>query len=85
MEARHLIQSGYGPEAIKAMTQAFDEAWSVIAGNFSQDATPAARVRLADALLSVASEGRRDVKTLKNKAIAAMALSYSTVPSKISS
>lgn len=81
MKARDLIQSAsYGPEVLKAIGQAFDEAWSVVAGNFSQEATPAARLRLANALLSVASQGSRDVKTLKISALAAMALSYRGVP-----
>jgi hypothetical protein len=83
MEARHLIQSAsYGPEAIKAMTQAFDEAWTAVAGNFSQGATEAAKSLLAVSLLSVASEDSRDVKSLKISAIATMALRYHTSPSK---
>jgi hypothetical protein len=63
------------------MTQAFDQAWSVIARNISQDASEAARARLAKALLSVAAEDSRDVKALKRKALEAMALSYYSVPS----
>jgi hypothetical protein len=55
------------------MTQAFDQAWSVIARNISQDASEAARARLAEALLSVAAEDSRDVKALKRKALEAMA------------
>jgi len=76
MKARHFIHnaSSYGPEALKAITQAFDEAWLAIAGNFSAEATAAARLRLAQTLLSVASEDSRDVKALKNSALATMAL-----------
>jgi hypothetical protein len=85
VEARHLIQSAsYGPEVIKAMTQAFDEAWLAVAGNFSQGATEAAKLRLAASLLSVASEGSRDVKGLTIRAITTLALSYHTAPSKLS-
>ena len=76
--------TSYGPEALKAMTQAFDQAWSVIARNISQDASEAARARLAKALLSVAAEDSRDVKALKRKALEAMALSYYAVPSDVS-
>ena len=37
LKARLLIDNAaYGPEALKAMRQAFDEAWLTIAGNFRQ-------------------------------------------------
>jgi hypothetical protein len=85
MNARERIDGrSYGPEALEAMTQAFDQAWSVIARNISQDASEAARMRLANALLSVAAEDSRDVRSLKRKALEAMALSYYAVPSDIS-
>jgi len=85
MNVRQRIDgASYGPETLKAMTKAFDQAWSVVAGNISQDASAAARLRLANALLSVASEDGRDVDTLKRKALEAMALSYHAVPSDIS-
>jgi voltage-gated potassium channel Kch len=74
----------YGPDALKAISQAFDEAWSAIAGNFSGEATEAARLRLADALLSVASDDSRDVEALKISALAAMAVDYKGVRRKIS-
>jgi hypothetical protein len=38
MKARQLIDdASYGPEAVKALGQAFDEAWVNIAGNFGDD------------------------------------------------
>jgi hypothetical protein len=85
MKARQRIDgASYGPEALKAMTQAFDQAWSVIARNISRDASEAARLRLANALLSVATEHSREVESLKRQALQAMALSYYAVPSDIS-
>jgi len=82
MKAQERINSAsYGPEALKTMTRAFDQAWSVIGGNIGRDASEAARVRLANALLSVATEDSRDVDVLKRKALEAMALSYYAVPS----
>ena len=82
MKAHERINSAsYGPEALKTMTRAFDQAWSVIGGNIGRDASEAARVRLANALLSVATEDSRDVDVLKRKALEAMALSYYAVPS----
>lgn len=87
MKARQLIDgSSYGPEALKTIGQAFDEAWQTIAGNFTDETIEAGRLRLANALLSVASEDSRDVDALKRGALEAMTLSYAAVPhDKISS
>jgi hypothetical protein len=79
--AYQLIEdANYGPEASKAIRQAFDEAWLVIARNFSEDTAEAARGRLANALLALANEGSRDVEALKRRALQAMALSYHADP-----
>jgi hypothetical protein len=79
MKARQIIDgASYGPEALKVLGQAFDEAWQTIAGNFGNDPDDIerARMRLAEALLSVASEDSCDVEALKNGALQAMALQY---------
>jgi hypothetical protein len=79
MKARHLIDSAsFGPEALKAIGQAFDAAWREIAGNFGDDPwdIELARVKLANALLSVACEESRDIEVLKIGALQAMALAY---------
>jgi hypothetical protein len=79
MKARHLIDSAsYDPEATKAIGQAFDAAWSEIAGNFGDDPKDIklARAKLANAVLSVACEESRDAEVLKNGALQAMALAY---------
>lgn len=70
----------FGPEALKVMGQAFDEAWLTIADNFGADPgeIASARWRLAEALLSVAGEGCRDVAALKTRALQAMALTGRT-------
>ena len=82
MKARHLIDgASYGPDALKAITQAFDEAWSVVAGNFADGNVDEGRLRLANALLSVACEDSRDVAVLKRGGLEAMALSYADRPS----
>jgi hypothetical protein len=81
MKARHLIDgTSYGPDTLKALTQAYDEAWAVIAGNFGEGSIQAGRVRLANALLSVAFQDSRDVEALKRGALEAMALSYAHRP-----
>ena len=79
MKARRLIDgAAYGPNALKALGQAFDEAWASIAGNFGDDGSDIerARLKLATALLSVASEDSRDVEVLKKAALQVMALGY---------
>ena len=70
MKARELIEgASYGPEALKAIGRAFDEAWASIAGNFSDDQIAAARLRLANALLAVAKDNSRDVEMMKREAL----------------
>jgi hypothetical protein len=79
MKARALIDGAFfGPEAMKTVCQAFDDAWRDIAGNFGNDPRDidAARVKLAKAVLSVADEGSRDAGALKNGSLQAMALDY---------
>jgi len=79
MKARQLIDgASFGPEVLKAIGQAFDEAWKTIEGNFGNDPRDIAkaRMRLAEAMLSIASEDSRDVHALKNGALHAMALNY---------
>jgi hypothetical protein len=77
MKARLLIDgASFGPEALKAIGQAFDAAWQEIAGNFGDNPLDieAARLRLANAVLSVAFEDSRNVDVLKRAALQTMAL-----------
>jgi hypothetical protein len=79
MRGQQLIDgASFGPEAMKAIGDAFDAAWVEIAGNFGNDPVDIdnARYRLANALISVASEDSRDVEVLKRGALEEMALYY---------
>jgi hypothetical protein len=79
MRARQLIAgAAFAPPTLRAMEQAFDQAWSEIAGNFGDSASEiqSARLSLARAMLSVATEAGTDVATLKARALQMMALSY---------
>ena len=79
MNARTLIDgASFGPEALNAIGQAFDQAWQDIAGNFGNDPfdIERARLRLANAVLSIADEDSRDVGVLKRAALQRMALDY---------
>jgi hypothetical protein len=81
IKARRLIDgASFGPETLKAVGEAFDKAWEQIAGNFSGDAQSieAARLKLAQAILSIADDSSRDVETLKNGGLQAMAQDYRT-------
>jgi hypothetical protein len=72
MKALKLIEgAAYGPQALKVIGQAFDEAWEAIAGNFSSDPNviSAARMNLAKAILSVANYDSRDAAALKRAAL----------------
>jgi hypothetical protein len=82
MEARRLIDNAsFGPDTLNALSQAFDEAWADIEGDFGCDQTrEAARVKLATALLSIASDDSRDVAVLKKAALEVMAGDYRWQP-----
>jgi len=77
MKARQLIQGAtFGPEALKVIGKAFDDAWSKIGSQFDTQQAQFARLRLARAVLSVAREDSRDPEELKNAALQTMALNY---------
>jgi hypothetical protein len=79
MRARRLIDgASFGPDALQAIGQAFDAAWAEIGSNFGDDPAEIddARYKLANALLSVASEDSRNVDVLKKAALQRMALDY---------
>jgi len=81
MRARALIDGAvFDAETLKAIGAAFDQAWARIAptfGNLAQE-IEAARLRLAEAMLSVATEGNTNIADLKDRAIEEMAKHYSS-------
>jgi hypothetical protein len=68
----------FGPDALKAIGDAFDVAWAEIASNFAGNLLQidSARLQLATALLSIASEDSCDAQVLKKAALQRMALDY---------
>ena len=75
MKARQLVaDSSYGPDSLKVLFQAFDEAWKEIAPRTSQDevAVEAARLKLASIVLIVATNESRDAEQIKNTALILM-------------
>jgi hypothetical protein len=72
MEARKLIEgASYGPDALRVLFQAFDEAWASIAPRYGDDrrAVEAARLRLANVLLALMREDNRDTAELRDAAL----------------
>ena len=79
MKARQMIDgASFGPATLKAMGEAFDQAWRQIAKNFGDNPAQVenARLRLAEAMLSIATEDSTDVAALKAGALQVMALDY---------
>jgi hypothetical protein len=72
MEARKLIAgASFGPDALKVLFQAYDEAWASLAprcGN-DQSAIAAARLRLANIVLGLMREDMRDAAGLRDAAL----------------
>ena len=73
MRARRLIEgSSFGPETLKVVSQAFDQAWASIEPHFQGEPDKAieqARLRLAHAVLVVAHEDAADVEPVRLEAI----------------
>jgi hypothetical protein len=66
----------YGPDALKAMTTAFDQAWAEVADHFEEGGLEAQafRYRLAEVILSLATGNSTDPHALKNEALQIVAL-----------
>ena len=79
MKARQLIGNApYGPDVLKILFQAFDEAWDSIAGNFGDNPLEieAARLRLATIILSFPQNEIRNAEQIKSSSLQIMALTY---------
>jgi hypothetical protein len=78
MKASRLIDgAAFGPATVKAIGQAFDQAWAEIGGGFEEPLEiESARLRLAEAVLSIANEDSTDVAALKAGALQVMARDY---------
>ena len=75
MRAKQLIEgAAFGPESLKVIGQAFDDAWARLAPRYGGDATAveAARLRLAETVLRLAETHGSNVSTLSEAALAAM-------------
>jgi len=76
LEAKRLIAlATYGPETLSVLFQAFDEAWRDLAPSCGENplAIHAGRLKLANAILSLARNEVRDVGTMKDAALKMLA------------
>lgn len=73
MEAQKLLDAApYGPETLKVLKQALDEAWASIASTTTPDMVENTRLSLAHAIVAHACSGKRDCATLKAVALDAI-------------
>ena len=75
MKARQMIEgASFDPAQLKAIGQAFDDAWEQIAPQISNrpGAIEAARLKLAHLVLSVAKRGVLEREALKDEALKLM-------------
>ena len=75
MKARRLIENAsYGPDQLKALGDAFDDAWSRISPTVSSraEAVEAARLKLAEIVLGLAKNGNLDPGHLADTAVQLM-------------
>jgi hypothetical protein len=78
-----LQEAYYGPETIRAMVTALDEAWGLVGTDLdpsSPQLIEAVRLRLADSILAAAASDDRSVRTLRNAGLLAMAMQYRLWP-----
>jgi hypothetical protein len=81
MNASRLTRNcSYGPDRLKVLFQAFDEAWEDVAGNFGGNvlAIQAVRLKLANIILQVDRNGGDDPKKIKDVALETMARDFRT-------
>jgi len=72
MQVRKLIAgAAFGPDALKVLYQAYDEAWASLAPRYGSDqpAIDAARLRLANIMLGLMREDLRDVAWLREESL----------------
>lgn len=72
MGARGLFAgASFGPDALRVLFQAFDEAWAILAPGYGNDqpAISAARLRLANIMLGLMRDDTRDVAWLRDEAL----------------
>jgi len=77
MRAHRIIDgAAFGPDVLKIVRQAFDEAWTSIQPLFEQGEHDDAREALAQAVMTAARDDSVDVTPIRDAAIQAMHRKY---------
>jgi len=77
MRAQRIIEgAAFGPEVLKVLWQAFDEAWASIADKFAPEEQELAREALAQAMMSATRNDTSNVAMLRDAGIRAMHIKY---------
>ena len=77
MEAHRIIGgTAFGPEVLKVVRAAFDEAWSEIEARFPSHVQEEARRALSTAVMSAARDDSHDSDVIRDAGMRAMARSY---------
>jgi hypothetical protein len=72
MKARQLIaKSSFGPDELKIVFKAYDDAWAILAPTISRraDAIEAARLKLANIILGLARDRCDNAERIKTAAL----------------
>ena len=75
MKARQMIEgASFDPQQLQAIAKAFDDAWEQIAPSVGnrQQAVEAARLKLANVVLSLAKNGTQETERLTEEALKIM-------------
>ena len=68
--------ASFNPQQVVLLTAAFEKAWADVAGNFGPDQVPAARDRLARAIIAAAPAWPHTVDTLADAGIKELQTRY---------
>ena len=80
MISQVIVGRSFGPDALRATGQAFDQAWADVDDTCTTPmAKEAARLFLANAILAVATNDSRDVDALRRHGLGALARKYPRV------
>ena len=72
MQMRRIFAgASFGPDALRVLFQAYDEAWATLVPRYGNDqpAIDAGRLRLANIMLALMREDTRDVAWLRDEAL----------------
>jgi hypothetical protein len=76
MPQRLIDGTSFGPEVLKVVRQAFDEAWLTVADRFAVEEHNEARGHLAEIVMNVAREDSADAGRVRDAALRALERHY---------